>query len=55
MYSVEWQKRAHAHIVIWLIDKITANEIDDLISAKIPDEASDPVLFEVVTVLRNVG
>ena len=26
-----------AHILIWLHDKITSNEIDDVISAEIPD------------------
>ncbi|VDO33683.1 unnamed protein product [Onchocerca flexuosa] len=32
-YSVEWQKRAlpHAHMLIWLFDKIISNEIDDAI------------------------
>ena len=43
MYLVEWQKRGlpHAHILIWLQDKITSNEIDDVISAEIPDENVD--------------
>lgn len=51
MYSVEWQKRGlpHAHILIWLIEKITPNQIDDIISAEIPDETIDPLLFETVT------
>lgn len=51
MYSVEWQKRGlpHAHILIWLADKITPNEIDDVISAEIPHQVADPTLFEVVT------
>lgn len=51
MYSVEWQKRGlpHAHILIWLIEKIRPNEIDDVISAEIPDEEEDPGLHEVVT------
>ena len=33
MYSVEWQRRGfpHAHILIWLHDKITTDEIDDVI------------------------
>ncbi|UYV73327.1 hypothetical protein LAZ67_10002739 [Cordylochernes scorpioides] len=50
MYSIEWQKRGlpHAHILIWLIDKITPDQIDQVISAEIPDIAIDPDLFEVV-------
>jgi hypothetical protein len=39
MYSIEWQKRGlpHAHILIWLIDKITPDKIDEVISAEIPN------------------
>ncbi|UYV84655.1 hypothetical protein LAZ67_X002997 [Cordylochernes scorpioides] len=50
MYSIEWQKRGlpHAHILIWLIDKITPDQIDQVISAEIPYIAIDPDLFEVV-------
>ncbi|UYV73325.1 hypothetical protein LAZ67_10002729 [Cordylochernes scorpioides] len=50
MYYIEWQKRGlpHAHILIWLIDKITPDQIDQVISAEIPDIAIDPDLFEVV-------
>ncbi|XP_055312023.1 uncharacterized protein LOC129574268 [Sitodiplosis mosellana] len=45
MYSIEWQKRGlpHAHILIWLID-----QIDDVISAQIPDSDVDPELFEII-------
>ncbi|XP_041448583.1 uncharacterized protein LOC111068967 isoform X2 [Drosophila obscura] len=51
MYSIEWQKRGlpHAHILIWLIEKIRPNQIDDVISAEIPDPTVDPELFEVIT------
>ena len=50
MYSVEWQKRGlpNAHILIWLHDKIIANEIDDVISAEIPDENVDKGLYDIV-------
>jgi len=39
MYSIEWQKRGllHAHILIWLVRKITPDQIDSIISAEIPE------------------
>uniref|UniRef100_A0A182HPH8 Helitron helicase-like domain-containing protein n=1 Tax=Anopheles arabiensis TaxID=7173 RepID=A0A182HPH8_ANOAR len=51
MYSVEWQKRGlpHAHILIWLVDKIRPEDIDSLISAEIPDPSRDQLLFDIVT------
>ena len=51
MYSVEWQKRGlpHAHILIWLIEKITPDKIDQIISAEIPDIFTDHGLFDIVT------
>lgn len=51
MFTIEWQKRGlpHAHILIWLIHKITPNEIDNVISAEIPHPVVDPELFQVVT------
>ena len=50
MYSVEWQKLGlpHAHILIWLHDKITSNEIDDVISTETPDENVDKGLYDIV-------
>ena len=50
MYSVEWQKRGwpNAQILIWLHYKITSNEIDDVISAAIPDENVDKGLYDIV-------
>lgn len=54
MYSVEWQKRGllHAHILIWLVEKIRPNEVDEVISAGISNEQVDPGLHEVV--IKNI-
>lgn len=50
MYCVEWQKRGlpHAHILIWLVKKIKSNEIDKIISAELPDQREDPILFDII-------
>lgn len=50
MYTVEWQKRGlpHTHTLLWLQDKIRANEIDSIISAELPSEIDDPELHEIV-------
>jgi hypothetical protein len=51
IYSVEWQKRGlpHAHILIWLVDKIRPKEIDSVISTELPDPTTDQLLFDIVT------
>ena len=53
-YSIEWQKRGlpHAHIVVWLKTKIKADQIDNLITAELPDPKEDPRLFE--TIVRHM-
>ncbi|KAF8773150.1 hypothetical protein HNY73_015833 [Argiope bruennichi] len=50
MYVIEWQKRGfpYAHILIWLKTKIHAAQIDDVISAEIPNP-EDQLLFDIVT------
>jgi len=51
MYSIEWQKRGlpHAHILLWLREKIPPSNIDSYICAEIPDPHQDPQLYEIVT------
>ena len=50
MYTVEWQKRGlpHAHILLWLHDRIRADQTDSVIRAEIPDPKEDPELHEVI-------
>ena len=50
LYTVEWQKRGlpHAHILLWMKEKIKPSEIDTIISAELPDKEIDPILLEVV-------
>ena len=42
MYSIEWQNRGlpHAHILIWVKDKITSDQIDSVISAELPGSST---------------
>lgn len=51
MYSIEWLKRGlpHSHTLIWLVDKIRPDQLNDIISAEILDSEFDPELFEIVT------
>jgi len=51
VYSIEWQEMGlpHAHILIWLKNKIHPDQNDNIISAKLPDPEKDPILFDVVT------
>ncbi|KAL8118471.1 hypothetical protein AgCh_016116 [Apium graveolens] len=53
MYTIEFQKRGlpRAHIVLWLADGdkiMSTNEIDFIISAKLPDNETDNVAYQVV-------
>ncbi|XP_075451755.1 uncharacterized protein LOC142492724 [Ascaphus truei] len=51
MYSIEWQKRGlpHAHILIWLKEKLHSIHIDNVISAELPNQYEDPILFAIIT------
>jgi len=44
-------KLPQAYILIWLINQInnTSNQIDQVISAEVPDFDIHPYLFEVIT------
>ncbi|KAI9127152.1 hypothetical protein K1719_001711 [Acacia pycnantha] len=53
VYTIELEKRGlpHAHIILWLsdMDQIkTPFDVDNLISAEIPDKDVDPILYELV-------
>ena len=50
MYTIEWQKRGlpHAHILVWLIQKIRPDQIDSVIRAELPNPTLDPKLFETI-------
>ena len=50
-YSIEWQKRGlpHAHILIWLENKLQPRNVDKYISAEIPNPNTDPTLHYIVT------
>ena len=50
MYSIEWQKRGlpHCHLLLWMKEKIKAEDVDKIISAEIPDPKEDPKLHDIV-------
>ena len=50
MYTIEWQKRGlpHVHILLWLQDRIMPANIDNVISAEIPDPELDPLLYDII-------
>ncbi len=51
MRTIEWQKRGlpHCHSLYWFEEKLRPNQIDDIISAEIPDKDLDPDLYAMVT------
>ncbi|XP_076056177.1 uncharacterized protein LOC143034118 [Oratosquilla oratoria] len=51
LYTVEWQKRGlpHCHVLLWLEHKIDQTDIDNCISAEIPDPNTSPRLYKIVT------
>ena len=51
MYTIEWQKRGlpHAHILLWLQNKVSNSNVDDIIRAEIPDPQKDKKLYDIIT------
>ncbi|GFS64965.1 helitron_like_N domain-containing protein [Trichonephila clavipes] len=51
MYSIEWQTRGlpHVHLLLWLMEKLHPNQIDEIISAEIPKLETDRKLYDTVT------
>ena len=54
VHTIEFQKRGlpHMHALIWLHpdDKILdANQVDNIVSAQLPDPDQDPLLYQTVT------
>ncbi|XP_076043607.1 uncharacterized protein LOC143026723 [Oratosquilla oratoria] len=46
LYSTEWQKRGlpHVHILLWMEYRVTAEFVDEIICAEIPDKEKEPRL-----------
>ena len=58
VYTIEFQKRGlpHIHLLIFLKHHVkTAEEIDAVISAEIPDPVEQPILYDLVTRLMIHG
>ncbi|GFU79862.1 helitron_like_N domain-containing protein [Trichonephila clavipes] len=51
MYSIEGQKRGlpHVHLLMLLMENIRPNQIDEIISAEIPNLETDRKLYDTVT------
>ncbi|GFU10111.1 helitron_like_N domain-containing protein [Trichonephila clavipes] len=51
MFSIEWQKRGfpHVHLLLWLMEELRPNQIDEIISAEIPNPETDQKLYDTVT------
>ncbi|GFW96523.1 ATP-dependent DNA helicase [Trichonephila clavipes] len=43
------KKFAHVHLLLWLMEKLRPNQIDEIISAEIPNPETDRKLYDTVT------
>lgn len=50
MYSTRWQKRGlpHAYILVWLQNRKGSEQVDNMISAELPDSEEDQILSGIV-------
>lgn len=50
MTTIEWQKRGlpHSHTLIWCKQKLRPDDVDNIISAELPDIEEDPILYDIV-------
>ncbi|KAG8229943.1 hypothetical protein J437_LFUL011087 [Ladona fulva] len=58
MYTIEWQERGltHLHSLIWLLEKICPNQIDqDQTQAEYPNPEDDPELYNIIKINRIHG
>nr|GEV56260.1 DNA helicase [Tanacetum cinerariifolium] len=58
LYTIEFQKRGlpHCHTLLWVKDKIQhAQEVDQYISAELPDPKTDPEGYSVVSKMMVHG
>lgn len=54
-YSIEWKKRGlpHVHLLLWLMEKLRSIQIDEVISAEIPNPETDRSQNKKKQVIQN--
>ncbi|GFY01774.1 helitron_like_N domain-containing protein [Trichonephila clavipes] len=51
LYSIEWKKRGlpQVHLLLWLMEKLCPNQMDEVISAEIPNPENGRKFYDTVT------